>query len=65
MIVGARKGGLSILEIAEFLEFAENGEKNKKHPVFGKAKKRSLFLVREVSLRLILWLDARSQHAED
>ena len=51
MIVGARQGGLSISETADLLgfscttvsEFAENGAKNKKHPVSSSSAGKNLF----------------------
>ena len=57
MIVGARQGGLSISETADLLgffhtqqslEFAENGAKNKKHPVSSSSAGKNALLMREV-----------------
>ena len=52
IIVGARKGGLVVLETADLLhaqqslEFAENGVKNKKHPV--SSRHAGTLLMREI-----------------
>ena len=54
MIVGARQGGLSISKTADHLwfsqslEFAENGVKNKKHPVSSSSAGKKTLLMREV-----------------
>ena len=56
IIVGARQGGLNISETADLLgfhtqqslQFAENGTKNKKHPVSSSSVGINVLLMKEV-----------------